>query len=155
MKEKPRRYVVLDNLRSAYNVGSIFRTCDAAGIDKILLIGTTPSPIDRFGRPVREIEKTSLGAVQTVPWEYLSTAEEACAFLMKEQVDIIAVEQDARSIPYKKHTPGEACAYVFGNEVDGVSDIFLQSADEVIEIPMKGAKESLNVAVSVGIILFA
>lgn len=152
--------VVLDNVRSAHNVGAIFRTADGAGVARIFLVGVTPQPLDRFGRVVPEIAKTSLGATETVAWEYCADADACIARLREEGARIVAVEQDVRAVPY---TDGASplrggaqapTAYIFGNEVDGVSQTFLDAADTIVQIPMLGTKESLNVATTAGIILF-
>ena len=149
-------YVMLDNVRSAHNVGSIFRTCDGAGVAKIFLVGYTPAPKDRFGRPQPEIEKTSLGASATVPWTQLE--DNAVPDKLKELKDqgfiVVAVEQSPQSISLYDFKPAEKVCYVFGNEIDGVSGAILDLADAIIDIPMHGQKESLNVGVTVGIALF-
>ena len=153
---KNRVRVILDNIRSAHNVGSIFRTADGAGAEKLYLIGTTPTPIDRFGRKVAEIEKTSLGASSMVPWEYVenSSAPTLLGKLKADGFQVVAVEQTPSSISLDDHTPSERTGYIFGNEVEGVGQGLLALADQVVEIPMKGQKESLNVSVTAGIVLF-
>jgi tRNA G18 (ribose-2'-O)-methylase SpoU len=156
---KETLFVVLDNVRSAHNVGAIFRTADGAGVSRIFLVGVTPQPLDRFGRIMPEIAKTSLGATETVAWEYCADADACLARLHEEGVQIVAVEQDARAVPYTDALPlgGGAqapTAYIFGNEVDGVSREFLDAAEMIVQIPMLGTKESLNVATTAGIILF-
>lgn len=148
------KYLILDNIRSAYNVGSIFRTADAAGVVKIFLTGYTPAPIDRFGRDQAEIQKTSLGASKTVPWEKRESAEGVIEDLQEEGVSVVAVELSNQSISLCSFFPPEDVAYVLGNEVDGVSDSLLEKVDVVVEIPMLGNKESLNVSVAAGIIMY-
>lgn len=151
-----RTIIILDNIRSAHNVGSIFRTADGAGVEKIYLVGTTPPPIDRFGREVAEIKKTSLGASQMVEWEYVDN-KDVEALLLKIKNDgfeIVAVEQTPSSISFYDFVPSNKTCYIFGNEIDGVGETLLNIADRAIEIPMKGKKESLNVSVSTGIVLF-
>ena len=148
--------VILDNIRSAHNVGSIFRTSDGAGVSRILLGGYTPAPIDRFGREQPEITKTSLGATKTVPWE--SVAAEALGAKIKELqtagFTIVAVEQANDSVLLQDFSlQGKTC-YIFGNEIEGVRSEILNLSDTILEIPMQGHKESLNVGVSVGIVLF-
>ena len=150
-----KKILILDNIRSAHNVGSIFRTADGAGVSKIYLCGYTPTPIDRFGREVAEIKKTSLGATQTVEWEQVISIIELVDRLQKEGVCVVAVEQTDQSIPLGDFVPKSDTAYIFGNEVDGVGQEALKKTDQVVEIPMKGSKESLNVSVTVGIVLFA
>jgi tRNA G18 (ribose-2'-O)-methylase SpoU len=147
-------YVVLHNIRSAHNVGSIFRTADGAGVKKIFLCGYTPNPIDRFGRVVEEIRKTSLGATDSVPWEHCDDTDACMEKLRTMGVTVVAVEQHARAIPYTEYTREERVAFVFGNEIDGVPDAVCDQADNIIYIPMRGMKESLNVSVSAGIVLF-
>ncbi|MEK7579172.1 MAG: TrmH family RNA methyltransferase [Patescibacteria group bacterium] len=148
-------FVILDNIRSVENTGSTFRTSDGAGVSKIYLCGTTPTPIDRFGRARKDFAKVSLGAEKTVPWEHAKNTKDIIARLKEENVQVVAVEQDKKAIDYKKLKAGGAIAFVFGNEVSGVSKDILSLCDEIVEIPMKGAKESLNVSVAAGIILFS
>ncbi|MCB9818864.1 TrmH family RNA methyltransferase [Candidatus Nomurabacteria bacterium] len=148
--------IILDNIRSAHNVGSAFRTADGAGVEKIYLLGTTASPRDRFGREVAEIKKTSLGASEMVPWEHIDN-ENTDALLTKlqsEGFELVAVEQTPTSTSLYDFTPSEKTCYIFGNEIDGVGQSILDKIDKAIEIPMKGQKESLNVSVTVGIVLF-
>ncbi len=146
------RYVILDNVRSSYNVGAIFRTADAAGVTKIFLTGYTPCPVDRFGRVVPEIEKTSLGASAMIPWES-GTIESVIAMLRTSGVNIVAVEQSPASVSLYDFEPPTEVAYIFGNEVEGVSTETCRQADTIIEIPMAGQKESLNVSVTAGVVL--
>jgi 23S rRNA (guanosine2251-2'-O)-methyltransferase len=146
------RFVILEDIRSAHNVGSIFRTADAAGVEKILLTGTTPDPIDRFGRVVKEIAKTSLGASTMVPWEHVSI-EGAIQQLREQGAYIVAVELTPQSVSLYDFIPPGPVAYIFGNEVSGVSSYALTAADACLEIPMLGQKESLNVGVTAGVVL--
>lgn len=148
------RYVILDNIRSTHNVGAIFRTCDGAGVDKIFLCGYTPTPIDRFGRPVVEMQKTSLGAVDFVSWEHRENIIELIKELQQQSVHIVAVEQTIQAISLYEANLPEEVAFIFGNEVEGVSQSICSLADTVVEIPMQGQKESLNVATTVGVVLF-
>ncbi len=147
------RYVILDNIRSKYNVGAIFRTADAAGVTAIYLVGCTPTPIDRFGRIDTEIQKTSLGATTTVSWEYVSDIEAAIVSLRAKGVEIVAVEIAPHSVSLYDYQPKEKVAYIFGNEVGGISATTQVLADVVLEIPMHGMKESLNVSVTAGVVL--
>ncbi len=158
-------FVVIDNLRSNHNVGSIFRTADALGISKIYLCGTTPTPVDKYGRPVGEIAKTALGAEKSIPWEYAKTTTGVIKKLKKNGVEIVAIEQSKNSLDYKRVKPKGAVAFILGNEVDGVSKNVLKLCDVVAEIPMRGelarnrssddiGKESLNVTVAAGVALF-
>lgn len=148
------KVVVLDNIRSAHNVGSIFRTADAAGVRKIYLTGYTPAPIDRFGRVQAEIKKTSLGAADSVSWEAVEDITRVLLELREEGYEIVAIEQDPRSIPYTAWAGSQRTAFIFGNEVDGVSEAARASSDAILHLPMQGEKESLNVSVAAGIVLF-
>jgi tRNA G18 (ribose-2'-O)-methylase SpoU len=149
-------FLLLDNIRSVYNVGSIFRTAETLGISKIYCSGTTPVPIDRFGRRRKDFAKVSLGAENMVAWEYIEELKAISLIekLKKEGFQIIALEQAKNSIDYKKVKVGTKTLVILGNEVDGVSESLLKLADTIAEIPMKGWKESLNVSVATGIFLF-
>lgn len=149
-----KKVVVLDNIRSAHNVGAIFRTSDGAGVQKIYLCGYTPKPIDRFGRVQPEVRKTSLGATESVEWEAIEKIGDLFNRLQDEGYTIASVEQTPDSVSYKDWQPDEKIAFIFGNEVDGVQDAALAQSDVVLEIPMLGKKESLNVSNSVAVILF-
>ena len=148
------KIVVLDNIRSAHNVGAIFRTADGAGVSKIFLCGYTPKPIDRFGRVQPEIQKTSLGATESVAWEAVEAIEDCLDRLHEDDFTIASVEQTPDSISYKDWQPTEKMAFIFGNEVDGVQERALSKSDVVLEIPMLGKKESLNVSNAAAIILY-
>ncbi len=150
-----KTFVILDNVRSVHNVGSLFRTCDAAGVSKLYLCGVTPAPVDRFGRARKDLAKVALGAQNSVAWEHVPTTQEAIAALKKEGVRVVAVEQDARAKAFKMFSYQKPTVFVFGEETKGLSKEVLQLCDEVIEIPMHGKKESLNVSVAAGIILFS
>lgn len=147
---------VLDNIRSVYNVGSIFRTCNAAGIRKIILCGITPTPLDKKGRKRSDFAKVALGAEDLVQWEYQESTEEALKSLKEEGGYIVAIEQDERSVDYKKVDIAEKqnVAFVIGAEVDGMSKGTLALCDVVAEIPMLGTKESLNVTIAFGIAIY-
>ncbi len=151
-----QKILILDNIRSAHNVGSIFRTSDGAGVVHIYVCGYTPAPIDRFGRSVAEIKKTSLGASESVPWTAVADTDVAALVtrLKAEGYMIVAVEQAEGSCSLYDFTVPEKVVYVLGNEIDGVSPVGLAAADVVLEIPMRGMKESLNVSVCAGIVLF-
>lgn len=142
--------LVLDDVRSAMNVGSAFRTSDAFAIEKIYLAGITAQP------PHREINKTALGAQDTVSWEHAESIEACIANLKTEGYQIIAVEQadESTSLLDFKVEQGEKYAFVFGNEVFGVSDKAVEQADTVLEIPQYGTKHSLNISVSIGVVLW-
>lgn len=145
------KVVILDNIRSVYNVGSIFRTSDALAVDKIFLCGCTPTPTDRFGRARKDLAKVALGAEKDIAWEYCRDTKQIIKKLKKEGFQIIAVEQDKKSTDFKKIKPKYPAAIVMGNEVEGIDKKILDLCDVIVEIPMKGKKESLNVSVSFGI----
>lgn len=147
--------VVLHNIRSAHNVGSIFRTMDAAGASEIILSGYTPTPFDRFGRPQKEVAKTALGAEQVIPWERVATSREALTKLRAKGFFVVGVELDERAVNFKEFKAEGDTAFVFGNEVRGLSPALRDACDALIEIPMRGTKESLNVSVAAGVILFS
>ncbi len=147
--------VLLHNVRSTHNVGSIFRTADAAGVSRIFLSGYTPTPLDRFGRPQKDIAKTALGAEGYIPWEHSASPVRLISKLKKEGWDIVGVEQDARAHDYRSFKTKGKTVLVFGNEVAGLSKEVREKCDSLIEIPMRGRKESLNVSVTAGIILFS
>ncbi|MCA9358616.1 TrmH family RNA methyltransferase [Candidatus Kaiserbacteria bacterium] len=148
------KYLILENIRSAYNVGAIFRTADGAGVEKIFLVGYTPDPIDRFGRTQAEIKKTSLGASEEIEWEHRDDSQSLIDELKKEGFVTVAVELGKDSISLADFTLPEKVAYIMGNEVKGVEESTLQQVDKKVEIPMKGKKESLNVSVAAGIIMY-
>ncbi len=150
-KIKKQKVVILDNIRSVYNVGSIFRTADALSVDKIYLCGTTPAPIDRFGRTRQDLAKVALGAEKNIEWEYSLSASSVLKKLKKEKFQIIAIEQDKKSVDFKKVRPKYPTVLLLGNEVSGISKNILKFADLIAEIPMAGKKESLNVSVAFGI----
>lgn len=147
-------YLILHNIRSAENVGAIFRTADAVGVAHIYLSGYTPRPIDQFGRASSKIAKTALGAEKTIAWDYLKNVSLIIKKLKELKTAIVAVEQDKQSSDYKKFRLSTTTAFIFGNEVSGLSKSVLSKCDKIIEIPMKGQKESLNVSVATGVILF-
>lgn len=147
--------LVLHNIRSAHNVGSIFRTADAAGVSKIFLTGHTPAPVDRFGRKRKDFVKVSLGAEESVRWERVKNLSPLLRRLKKEKVFLCAVEQSHRSVDYKKIPHKRNVALIFGNEVWGLPRSILKTCGCVAEIPMHGNKESLNVSVAAGVVLFS
>ncbi len=148
-------YLILHNIRSIYNVGSIFRTADAAGVKKIYLTGYTPIALDKFGKIRKEFHKTALGAEKTVEWEQYKNINGLFKKLKKEKIRLVAAEQNKKAVNYKNFKPLFPLALIFGNEVRGISRATLKKCDKVVEIPMSGKKESLNVSVSAGIILFS
>lgn len=140
---------LLDNVRSFYNVGSMFRTSDGALIQKLYLCGYTPRP------PRKEIDKTALGATTTVPWEYCPDPLEAVGELRSRGTSICVLEHTTRSKPHYSLTKDKfPICLVVGNEINGVSSTLISAADLAIEIPMYGTKQSLNAAVAYGISLF-
>lgn len=149
-----KAYIILHNVRSVYNVGSAFRTADALGVEKIFLTGYTPTPLDRFRQPRKDLAKVALGAEKTLAWEYVKKPVTLIERLKREGVRCIAVEQSEGSVDYKKVKVDYPVAFLFGNEVSGVSKSLLSKMDVIAEIPMSGKKESLNVSVSLGVALF-
>ena len=152
--ETQNAVLVLENIRSAQNVGAIFRTADAIGIKKIYLTGYTPAPLDKFSRPKKEIAKTALGAEKTIQWESVPDTMSLIARLREDGFLVVAVEKVSGAIDYKTLEAPDKVAFIFGNEVDGVFLATLGATDAVIAVPMRGTKESLNVATTAGIILF-
>ena len=148
-------HLLLHNIRSTHNVGAIFRTADAVGVKKIYISGYTPAPIDRFGRTRSDISKASLGAENTVEWENISDVKRLIKNLKKEKFSIVGVEQDKRSIDFRKSKVKGNVLLIVGNEVDGMDKDTLDLCDHILEIPMLGQKESLNVSVATGIVLYA
>jgi len=142
--------VVLDNIRSLNNIGSFFRTADSFNIDKIYLCGITACP------PHRDIQKTALGATETVLWEYCSSIDTLLENLRRDSVTIITIEQAQTTIPLQfiNTLKGDKFALIFGNEVDGVSQSVVNFSDFVVEVPQFGTKHSLNVSVCAGIVMW-
>ena len=141
--------LVLDNVRSMNNIGSVFRTADAFLLEAIYLCGVTAQP------PHREIQKTALGATETVNWKHFETTIDAVNSLKAEGYKVYAVEQADQSIMLDKFTPAEGkIALVFGNEVNGVDQAVIDICDACVEIPQFGTKHSLNISVSVGIVVW-
>ena len=143
--------VVLHDIRSAENVGSIFRTADACGVSAVFLTGYTPLPVDRFGRTSR-VGKSALGAENSVSWEK-EEIKKLITKLKKKGFLIVAVEQAPNSVDYKKIPKAKRIAFIFGNEVGGIPREIMRKADVVAEIAMLGEKESLNVSVAAGMVL--
>ncbi|MBI5732508.1 TrmH family RNA methyltransferase [Candidatus Jorgensenbacteria bacterium] len=148
---------LLHNIRSIHNVGSIFRTADGAGVKKLYLGGITPAPVDRLGKSRPQLTKVSLGAENYVAWERVVSTTRIIDKLKKDGFHIIAVEQDKKSIPYGdfKSSKFNKAALVMGNEVRGLPKSILRRADTILEIPMYGHKESLNVSVAFGIVVYS
>ncbi len=141
--------VVVDNVRSLYNVGSIFRTSDGAMIQRLVLTGYTPQP------PRKEIEKTALGATISVPWEYVKNPVDAIHSLKEQGFKICCLELTDRSRPYyAMHSSDFPLGLIIGNEITGISKDIVAASDFAVEIPMFGVKQSLNVAVAYGVAVF-
>ena len=136
------------------NVGAMFRTADAAGIDKIYLTGWTPAPLDRFGRKRKDLAKSALGAEEFVVWEQKKNIFSLIAKLKKDGFQIIGIEQDKNSVDYKNVKIKSKNVFIVGAEVTGIPKNILGKCDIIAEIPMRGQKESLNVSVACGIALF-
>lgn len=150
--------VVLDNIRSVHNTASIFRTADAVKAEKIFLCGITPTPFNRIGKKRNDFTKVSLGAEDLVLWEKFEETAEAMMKLKRDGFKIFALEQSPASKNYSEELRADfdfkKSALVVGNEVQGISEEVLKMVDVVLEIPMAGKKESLNVAVAFGIAVF-
>ena len=142
--------IVLDSVRSLHNVGSAFRTADGFAVEAIYLCGITAQP------PHREIEKTALGATQSITWKYFEESKQAVEQLKKDGYTLVAIEQAENSLSLLDFEPANQVkyAFVFGNEVNGVSDEVMQMADLCLEIPQFGTKQSFNIVISTGIVLW-
>lgn len=148
-----RVVVVLDNIRSLYNTGSILRTADASGVERVILCGITPRP-DQGSRQRRAIAKTALGAEDSVKWEYEPDATSALGKLAAEGYQLVAVETAPDAVNLFEWTPRWPVCLVFGHEVTGISSSLAPHVDTVIRIPMLGHKRSLNVATAAGVVLY-
>jgi tRNA G18 (ribose-2'-O)-methylase SpoU len=146
--------LLLLDIRSVQNVASLFRTADCAGVSKLYLVGTTPSPLDRFNRPRADFSKISLGAEKTVSYEYHADVETLLKRFHGEGRKIVALEQSEDSVDYKDYQMEGDTVLVLGNEVSGVDQSVLDRCDATIEIPMLGAKESLNVSIAGAVAIF-
>lgn len=147
-EKKVRLHIVLDNIRSVFNVGSIFRTADATGCAKIYICGMTPTPHNP------KMYKTALGAIETVPWNYYKTTLEAIKEIKNKNIPILSVELTDDAYHFQKYDYPYEVALVFGHERLGVNNLVLAQSDARIMIPMFGIKESLNVANTASIIMF-
>lgn len=141
--------VIAHNIRSLHNVGSIFRSCDAFGVDKLYLTGITGMP------PRKEIAKVALGSEHRVAWEHVEDVLKLLVRLKQEGIKIIALENGVGAQPIETCVPTGPHALILGNEVEGIDPMLLHTCDALVEIPMLGQKQSLNVSVAVGIALFA
>lgn len=150
MRGQKNHIIITDNIRSAQNIGSIFRSCDALGYPKIYLCGISATP------PNKEIAKTALGATETVAWEYFADASSLISKLKEDAYCICSIEQTSNSIMLQDFMPNLDIKYAFvlGNEVDGVSPEIISKSDICLEIPQFGAKKSFNVSVAAGIVLW-
>jgi len=150
LQQKPRNpiYGLLENVRSLYNVGSVFRTSDAIRLQCLFLTGYTGKP------PRREIDKTALGAVDSVDWKHSDNAVDSIAELKEKKINILALEHTTDSLPYYAFQYQFPICVMFGNEVDGLSREAIDLADAAIEIPMHGLKQSLNISVAYGIVMY-
>jgi 23S rRNA (guanosine2251-2'-O)-methyltransferase len=148
-----RVVVLLDNIRSLYNTGSILRTADASGVERVVLCGITPRP-DQGSRQRRAIAKTALGAEDSVAWEYQPDAHAALQLLAAQGYQLVAVETSPNAVNLFEWTPRWPVCVVFGHEVDGVSSNLEAHVGTVIRIPMLGQKRSLNVATAAGVVLY-
>jgi tRNA G18 (ribose-2'-O)-methylase SpoU len=148
--DKTPLILVLDNVRSHLNVGSVFRTADAFAVEAVYLCGITGAP------PHRDIQKTALGATETVAWKYFETTQAALEELKQNGILIAAIEQaeNATQLHEFEFPEGKKLALVFGNEVDGVEQSIVSASDYVIEIPQFGTKHSLNISVSAGVVVW-
>ena len=151
-------YLILHNIRSLHNVGSIFRTADAMGIKKIYLTGYTPGPYDFFEKIRKDFQKTALGAEKYIAWEKVKNISTLLGKLKKENAFIVSLEQAKSAVSLASlgvPTAKSGIAVILGNEVNGLPKTVLKKSDVIVEIPMLGKKESLNVSVAAGIVLYA
>jgi tRNA G18 (ribose-2'-O)-methylase SpoU len=146
--------LIMHDIRSAENVGSMFRTADSVGINKIFITGYTPAPKDKFERVNNAIAKTALGAESYIPWQKEDDVLSLLKKLKKDKYTIVAIEQNKDSVDYKDIKINYPVAFIVGNEVSGISQDIIDQCDYIAEIPMKGQKESLNVSVAFGIAVF-
>jgi len=141
------KILIADNVRSLHNIGSLFRSCECFGIDMLLLCGISATP------PRKEITKTALGAEKDVNWKYFKTTENAITFAKEQKCKIIGIELTEKSKALHKYKVPENYALIVGHEVMGVDENILETCDDIVEIPMKGIKTSLNVSVATGVAL--
>ncbi|MBD3225727.1 MAG: TrmH family RNA methyltransferase [Caldithrix sp.] len=141
-------YALIQNIRSMHNVGSIFRTSDGVRLKHLFLTGFTPTP------PRKEIDKTALGATDSVPWSYEKDGTKILRQLKKKEINLVVVEHTNKSIPYTDVNYEFPMCLIMGNEVEGISQEIIKQADVAVDIPMLGMKQSLNVSVAYGIIIY-
>ncbi|MDP3957000.1 MAG: RNA methyltransferase [bacterium] len=159
MKNKKKLVLIIHNVRSAHNVGALFRTADGAGVKRVFLTGYTQAPSKESAQYLitkaeKELAKTALGAEKSVPWEKSASLKGALNTLRKAGFAIVALEQCERSTDYRKYASKSSVALIVGNEIRGVDAKILKQCDAIIEIPMRGKKNSLNVSVAGGIALY-
>lgn len=158
MGNRPRVLLILHDIRSAHNVGSMFRTADGAGVSEIVLSGYTPEPPKKDALYLTDadkaLKKTALGAEESVPWKKVASLTRLVSRLKKEGYEVVALEQYPGSIEYQDYHPHRDVALIVGNEVGGVEEKILKHCDVILEIPMRGSKNSLNVSVATGIALY-
>ena len=146
--------VLLHNIRSAHNVGSIFRTADGAGVTKMFLSGYTALPLDEKGKTHKDILKTALGAEKALPWEFERSPHVIIDRLKNEGWQIVGLELDDRAVDYRTFSLNAPTLFILGNEVEGIPEDIREKCNMLLEIPMRGTKESLNVSVAAGVLLF-
>lgn len=146
--------LILHDIRSNHNVGSLFRIADCVGVNEVILSGYTPTPIDKFNRPIKEIAKIALGGEKSITWRHEKNIKKVLKKLKEEKFTIIAIEQSKNSVDYKKLKINGNSAIILWNEVDGAPKNLLKICDVIAEIPMKGEKESLNVSVAGAVVMF-
>ena len=154
-RRKSKTVLLLCDIRSVENVGAIFRTADACGVSEIILGGYTPAPLDRFGRPRKDLAKAALGAETFIPWRAEKNSLTVIKKMKGEGFLAVAVEQSPKAVDYKTvEIKGKNSLIILGNEVDGISPAIIEEADIVVQITMLGHKKSLNVSVATGIVLY-
>lgn len=146
--------VLLHNIRSAHNVGSIFRTADGAGVTRMFLSGYTALPLDDQGKTHKDILKTALGAEKALPWEFERSPHVIIDRLKNEGWQIVGLELDDRAVDYRTFSLNAPTLFILGNEVEGIPEDIREKCNVLLEIPMRGTKESLNVSVAAGVLLF-
>lgn len=141
-------HVIVDNIRSAYNVGSIFRTSDGAGVQEIHICGISPTP------EIEKVNKTALGSTQSVKWQYHISVQKALEYFKEKNIPIYAIELTDNSIDYREVEYPEELAIILGHETEGIKEEIISQCNSAISVPMRGKKESLNVATVAGIIIY-
>lgn len=147
--------LLLHDIRSVYNVGAMFRTAEAAGLSTVYLSGFSPTPLDRFGRPRSDFHKSALGTETMINWEAINDPCMLIDSLKKEGFFVVVLEQDKEAVDYREVPKKQKALIVVGSEVPGVDSLIKERADVIAEIPMEGKKESLNVSVALGVLLFS